>query len=71
MIMESAPRRHITYAELEQRQDLTKIISDGAVKGPHDRRARRTDGQSGSETGSHQLQSLRNFHDRLLSAATG
>jgi hypothetical protein len=68
MIMESPPGHHITYTELELRQDVTKIISDRPVEGVHDRRARRTGGQAGPEAGSHQLQRVRDFHDQLLSA---
>jgi hypothetical protein len=69
MIMKGPPGHHITYTELELRQDPTKIISDGAVEGLHDRRAPRTGGQAGGEAGSHQLQRLRDFHDQLLSTA--
>jgi hypothetical protein len=69
MIMESPPGHHITHTELEQRQDLTKIISDGAVESLHDGCAGRTGGKASAEAGSHQLQRLGDLHDQLLSAA--
>src|SRR5829696_8055753 len=38
MIMKGSPGNDISDTELQQRHDLTKIISDGAVEGPYHRR---------------------------------
>jgi hypothetical protein len=69
MIVESLPGGHITRTQLEQCQDLTKIVCDRTLECSHHRGTRRTGWQAGAETRSHQFQCLRNFHDQFFTAS--
>jgi len=62
------PGGHVTHTQLEQCQDLTKIVSDGTSKS-HNRNTRRAGWETGAEAPSHQLQHLRHLHDQLFSTA--
>jgi hypothetical protein len=55
MIMKGSPGNDISDTELQQRHDLTNIISDWAVEGPYHRRAGGTHRHPSCQTGGHQL----------------
>jgi len=69
MIMESLPGDHVTHTQLEQRQDLTKIVCDRTIECSHHGSTRCASRETGGEARSHQLQRLRNVGDQLCSTA--